>query len=252
MIFFVGLVGLIIGSFLSVLISRLDRRDGIVAGRSECPKCFHKLTWRDLIPLFSFIFLRGRCHYCKLPVSLFYPIIELTTAVVLIVYFLVNGPIFSLIVIYHVTLLILLISLIFYDALYLLLPDKIIITIGGITLIYSIFFRLEELSHLFISGFLFALGFVIIYLVSRGRAMGFGDVKLAFILGLILGYPLGLLVIIIAIWSGALWGMILMILGKATRKTALPFGTFLSAVTTIFIIFNNNIEKTINTIEYFF
>ena len=251
-VFFVGLAGLILGSFLSVLVSRLDKKEGIIAGRSECPHCFHKLAWYDLIPLFSFIFLGGRCRYCKSSVSSFYPLIEITTAMVLIAYFLVNGLAFNLAAYYHVALLVLLVSLIFFDALYLLLPDKVLFTIGGITFVYGIFFKLEEISHLFIFGLLFALGFAIIYLVSRGKAMGFGDVKLAFVIGLILGYPLGFLAIILAIWAGALWGIGLMLFGKATPKTALPFGSFLSATTIIFIIFSNDVQEKINTIQYLF
>lgn len=240
------------GSFLSVLISRLDKKDGIIAGRSECPDCFHKLAWYDLVPLFSFIFLGGRCRYCKSPISLFYPLIEITTAIVLIAYFLINGLVSNLVTYYNAVLLTLFVALIFFDALYLLLPDKILVTIVGITLLYNFFFRAEEFIHLCIFGLLFALGFAIIYLVSGGRAMGLGDVKLSFAIGLILGYPLGLLVIILATWSGALWGIGLILFGKATRKTALPFGSFLSAATIIFIIFSNNIETKINTIQYFF
>ena len=249
---FVGLIGLVLGSFLSVLVSRLDKKEGIIAGRSECPNCFHKLAWYDLIPLLSFTFLRGKCRYCSHKISLVYPILEITMAVVIMTYFGVNGFALSVNDYYNIALIILFVSLVFFDYLYLILPDKVIIAIVVISLIYNFFYRSEDLGHLFIFGFLFALGFAIIYLVSRGRAMGLGDVKLAFAIGLILGYPSGLLVIILAIWAGALWGIGLMLLKKATRKTALPFGSFLSVATIIFIIFYNVIENQVNEIKYFF
>ena len=247
MVFFVVGIGLIFGSFLSVLITRLDRKKGIISGRSECPHCFHKLSWHDLVPLISFIFLGGKCRYCRARISLLYPLLELTVAVVLIVFFIINGWTLNAHDYYNIVLLVLLVSLVFFDYLYLLLPDKIIIIIGAVALIYNFLYQPNRLTHLFIFGFLFALGFAILYLASKGRAIGFGDVKLAFIIGLILGYPLGLLAIIFAIWGGALWGLILMLFGKATRKTALPFGSFLSATTIIFIIFSDAIQKKINT-----
>ena len=252
LLFFIAVIGLVFGSFLSVLVTRLDKKEGIVAGRSECPNCYHKLGWYDLAPLFSFIFIGGRCRYCKHSISLFYPTIELTTSLVLVSYFLFNGLVLNISSFYHITLLVLLVSLIFFDYLYLILPDKILVVMGLLALFFSIFYKPNELIHLFIFGFLFALGFAIIYLVSKGGAIGFGDVKLVFIIGLILGYPLGLLAIIFAIWGGALWGLVLMGFGKATRKTALPFGSFLSLSTIIFIIFNNGIQEKIDTIWYFF
>ena len=119
-------------------------------------------------------------------------------------------------------------------------------------LLYDIFFRFTQLSSLLLSGFLFSLGFAIIYLVSQGRAMGFGDVKLVLAIGLILGYPLGFFSVIMAIWIAALWGVVLMASKRANLKTALPFGSFLSVAAIVFIIFSKSIEENITIYKYFF
>lgn len=246
------LIGLCIGSFINVLLMRLDRKGGILFGRSECLKCHTQLSWLDLIPIVSYLILMGKCRYCKSKISPIYPTVELITALVVTSYFWVNGFVWNLIIAYHLALLTLLVSLIFFDFLYLILPDKIVFSLIGLALFYGIFFNRLELAPLLVTGFILAFGFGIIYLVSQGRLMGFGDVKLAFAVGLILGYPLGLFTVVMAIWSAALLGLGLILLQKATLKTALPFGSFLSVATIIFIIFGNSIEEKINTYKYFF
>ncbi|MDP3696575.1 MAG: prepilin peptidase [Candidatus Taylorbacteria bacterium] len=244
------LVGLCVGSFLNVLLFRLDRKDGILMGRSECRNCLHQLHWYDLIPLVSYLYLGGNCRYCKAKISIIYPLVELTAGLAVFSYFWVNNPMFGISGTFPIVFIVLFLLLIFFDALYLILPDKIVFTAIGVALVYDIIFRKPDLPNLLLSGFLFSLAFAIIYLVSRGEWMGFGDVKLVFAIGLVLGYPLGLFSVMTAIWIAALWGVVLLLLKKATRKTALPFGSFLSASAIIFIIFQNVITEKITA--YFF
>jgi prepilin signal peptidase PulO-like enzyme (type II secretory pathway) len=239
-------VGLCLGSFLSVLISRLDRKEGIAGGRSECPDCRHQIMWYVLFPVFSYIWLGGKCRYCHSKISILYPLLEIIMAASLIAYFGVNGIVFNVHSIYYSTLLVLFASLIFFDLLYLILPDKITFTIGGLAISYSLFFRLGELPYLLAFGFLLALAFAIIYSATHGKGMGFGDVKLAFVMGLVLGYPLGFFATIVAVWSAALVGVVLMLLKKASMKTALPFGSFLALSTLLFIIFGKIINEKIS------
>jgi len=220
-------------------------------GRSECPNCSHQLQWYDLAPLISYLYLKGVCRYCKKEITIIYPIVELTVGLAFFSYFWANGFAIDAGHIFYLATIALLLLLIFFDALYLILPDKLIFSIIGLSAVNAIARKLE-LPNLFLSGFLLGLGFGIIYLVSRGEWMGFGDVKLAFAIGFLLGYPLGLLAIIIAVWTAALWGIVLLLFKKATRKTALPFGSFLSLATIIFIIFKNAIEEKINIFWNFF
>jgi prepilin signal peptidase PulO-like enzyme (type II secretory pathway) len=249
---FTFFTGLCVGSFVNVLLFRLDKKSGIINGRSECQKCLKQLNWYDLIPVISFLYLRGKCRYCKSSISIIYPITEFVTASVLTLYFLVNGFYLGWSLIFLLVILILLVSLVFFDVLYLILPDKVVFTLIGVAVFYGLFLRFPELNNLLLSGFLFGLAFAILYIASKGAWMGFGDVKLVLAIGLILGYPLGFFVIIISIWTAALLGIVLIIFNRANLKTALPFGSFLSVMTIIFIIFQDVIYKKANVILQLF
>lgn len=250
---FIFVLGLVFGSFMSVIVFRLDAesrtdksdlsgarmKGGIVFGRSECRKCMAKLKWHDLIPIFSFLWLRGKCRYCKDKIDFIYPLMELAVAGSFVLYSLVNGLSISVELIYWLAIIFIFLILIFFDYLFYILPDKIILAGIGISLLYMIFFHRELILNSLFTGFGLAAFFGIIFLVSHGEWIGFGDVKLAFLTGFVLGYPLALLATIAAVWAGAIWGLALMARGKANLKTALPFGSFLSAVTILFIIFND-------------
>lgn len=245
------MIGLCLGSFLNVVLFRLDKKAGILTGRSECPGCSARLRWYDLIPLFSYLYLRGNCRYCKSEISIVYPIVEFAAGLSIFSYFWVNGLTLGSGDVLSLVLIILFLLLIFFDALYLILPDKIIFPAIVIALIFDLTFQRPEFLNLVLSGFLFSLSFAIIYLVSHGQWMGFGDVKLVFAIGLVLGYPLGFFAIILAIWVAAFWGLALIALKKANLKTALPFGSFLSGATIVFIIFKDVIVEKISIYQYF-
>lgn len=249
---YIFVIGLCLGSFLNVVLFRLDRKSGILTGRSECQNCLHRLHWYDLVPLFSYLYLRGNCRYCKTEISIIYPLVEFVTGSAVLAYFLVNGPIFGIYSIHHLLIISLFLLLIFFDALYLILPDKITFSVITAAILFDIIFRKPDLLNLTLSGFLFSLVFAIIYLGSHGRWMGFGDVKLVFAIGLVLGYPLGFFAIISAVWVAAFWGLALVALKKANLKTALPFGSFLSGATIVFIILKDVILQKINIYQYFF
>lgn len=240
---FIFLIGLSLGSFLSVVIIRLSKQEkGIVSGRSRCPNCNHQLAWYDLIPLLSYLLVRGSCRYCNKKISIVYPVIELSTAVALVLYFYHLNYTFNFSTVSQVIFLLIFISIIFSDFLYFIIPDEIIIPAIGLALLYGIFFKRGELPSLLITGLVLGGIFAIIFIVSHGKWVGFGDVKLLMLIGLLFGYPLGFLVLLISIWLGALWGIGLMVLKRATMKTALPFGIFLSIVSIIFIILKNEIQ----------
>ncbi len=220
--------GLILGSFLSVLLARLPRRwrgepTGIVAGRSECPHCKHVLGWYDLVPLASYAILGGKCRYCRAGISSMYPALEATMAGVFGFSAFHLGTALDLVVLFG------LVALFFFDLRYQLLPDAITVPLVGVAafrvFVQHISVVNATLTALVLAGVLGAL-----YLVSRGRWLGLGDVKLAVIIGLLFGAPTAVTVTILAIWAGALWGIALILLGRATRKTALPFGAFWAAV----------------------
>ena len=247
----VFIFGLVLGSFINVLISRLDKKGGLFFGRSECPKCLTQLRWYDLIPIVSYILLRGKCRYCRKDISIIYPVVELTVGLIFVAYFIINQPSIGWLAIYELFTLLMLSSLIFFDLLYLIIPDKIIITIVSTSVLYSLLSRRSEVFGSLLSGFILAAFFATIYLISKGEWLGLGDAKLALATGLILGYPLSLFAVIISIWTAALWGIGLLLLHKAGMKTALPFGSFLSVIIIIFIIFHGQIQEQSQFINLF-
>lgn len=237
----VAVIGLAFGSFLSVIIFRPDGK-GVLLGRSECRKCLAGLKWYDLFPIFSFLALRGRCRYCGDKISFMYLIMELVTLSTFVPYCWFNGPCLGIESIYWLGMIFILLALSFFDYLYYILPDKII----GLGFLGTFLYKLLSGDGGFSGGVLTGLAlagfFCIIFIVSRGEWMGFGDVKLAGFIGFTLGFPLAVWSIMVAVWIGAFWGMGLLILKKASLKTPLPFGTFMSATAVLLIIFQKYVQ----------
>ncbi len=239
------ILGLSIGSFLNVVITRLDKKKGILLGKSECPNCGHRLRWYDLIPVFSFVMLRGKCRYCKRSISRLYPTVEILTAISFAAYLIFRGlggpgTVVDLLMISG------LIAILFLDLRELVIPDKIVFPL--IILAFVFFLSSAEILTRLITALILGLVFAIMYLGSHGRWMGLGDAKLVFLIGLTLSYPLGALAVLLSVWTGALVGITLVAAKKATLKTALPLGTFLAAISIIFIIFQNELQKIAQTV----
>ncbi|MFH1781436.1 MAG: prepilin peptidase [Patescibacteria group bacterium] len=230
--------GLMIGSFLNVVICRLETKEKILISRSHCPQCGAILKWFELIPILSFLIQKARCRSCGQKISWQYPVVELSTGLLFLLAF--NFFLQPIILIYYLIIICLLIIIFVYDLKHYLIPDKIIypaIVIAGIfNLQPSIFnefsiFKLSILSALGASGF-----FLLLVLATKGKGMGLGDVKLAFLMGLILGWPGILLALFGAFLSGAIIGLALIFSGKKKLKSEIPFGPFL-VVATVLAIF---------------
>lgn len=238
--------GLCVGSFLNVLIYRLPRSLKIT-GRSFCPKCRKKILWYDNIPLLSFILLGGRCRFCQSPISWQYPLVELVSglATVFITFHLrgvpqaqphLGGVLFYLFITYA------LIVIFVSDLRYFIIPDQVVIP--GIILLGVIRFVGGLLGSP--SGWealLSAIGaagfFAILVLVTRGKGMGWGDVKLVGFIGLILGFPKILVALELAFLTGAIAGVILVLLKRKTLKSQIPFGPFLSLGALLALIYGD-------------
>ena len=236
------IIGLSIGSFVNVLIARMPSGKRI-NGRSECPKCGVGINWYDLIPLVSFVVLFRKCRACGWKIPWRYPLVELITAVVFGILFVTVGRILTFQLIYLWIISAGLIALAGCDLDKLILPDSLIVGLSAFVLVSKVITNPSELVSMCVTGFLLALGFGILFLVSRGVWLGLGDVKLAFLVGLILNYPLAILAVLGAIWSAAIVGVILVAVRRASFKSALPFGTFLAGASIVAVIFNNEIIK---------
>lgn len=238
----VAFAGLMFGSFLSVIIFRPDGR-GVLFGRSECRKCFTRLRWYDLLPILSFVVLRGKCRYCGQRISSMYLATELITLSTFVPYCWLNGPCSGVGNVYWLGMIFVLLALSAFDFLYYILPDKII-GLGFIVAVsYELFFNGQGIMVELLTGLALASFFCIIFIVSRGEWMGFGDVKLAGFIGFILGFPLAVWSILVAVWIGAFWGMGMLAANKANLKTPLPFGTFMGATAILSIIFQKYVEQ---------
>lgn len=226
----VGIFGLIVGSFLTSLVYRLSDLESLVKGRSQCPNCKAKLGFWDLIPLLSFVFLVGKCRYCKKRISRQYPVIELITATLFVLTYINFGLTF-----YSLLLVIVfsgLIAIAFYDLKTMIIPDEIIIPLSIISVIYFIggVFRHHTIYPLVyaLAGAMIFGGIIgLIYLISKGKWMGFGDIKLAALLGFILGLNSVFIGFLLTFLIGGLIGIILIAFGKKGLKDKIPFAPIL-------------------------
>ena len=239
-VIFVFVLGLSMGSFINALVYRLYKGKSLW-GRSQCINCKKELSLIDLIPVLGFIFLRGKCRYCKKKISWQYPIVEFITGAIFILIFLkfifasdlINCNLLqiidlSLLFIFAV----ILITIFIFDLKYYIIPNKILfpgIILGFIALIIkSIYIWSFELviAHLFSIFITFGF-FLFLYLVSRGKWIGAGDVKFGILLGLILSWPQSLVMLFFSFVIGAMIGIVLLLLKLKKRKEKVPMGTFL-------------------------
>jgi len=235
------LLGISFGSFLNVVIDRFATNRSIVKGRSYCESCKKTLQVIDLIPLLSFIFLKGRCRFCgkKIPSRLF--VVELVTGIlsvtVFVVYAYISIPLF--LIIYLITLL--LVAIFFIDLSYGIIPDKLSLLLTIVAIIFVFISGSNILIH-FLSGMSSFLFFYTLFVVTKGKGMGGGDLKIAFALGLILGYPFIIYGLYLAFLTGAIISIILVLWKKKKlRGDSVPFGPFLVAATLFTLFFGEKI-----------
>ena len=260
--------GLCLGSFVNALVWRLHEQSeetdkkkpnksylkdlSIAKGRSMCPDCHHALAAKDLLPVLSWLSLRGKCRYCHKPVSLQYPLVELTTMGLFVVSYLYWPIAFShaqvAIFVLWLLLLVGFMALIVYDVKWMLLPDRIVFPLGIIaTVMAGIMIGasphagralLNVIGGIAIGGGIFYF----LYQLSAGKWIGGGDVKLGWLLGLVVGSPAkALLFIFIAALAGSVITLPLLASGKMKRTSTIPFGPFLIIGAILTLLFGTSI-----------
>jgi len=228
-VFIVFILGCSIGSFLNVLIDRLPVGQDIVRGRSHCDHCKRTLFWYELLPVVSWIIQLGKSRCCGKHLSIQYPIVELITGFVFIeLYVLFSAT--PLLFVAYCCISMAVIVLFGTDLKFELLPTPILVLwgIGAILRFIALHVSAIELLYTYgIPSLCAGLFFFFLWFFSKGRAMGDGDIWLAVLIGLVIGYPGILVSLYIAFLTGAAVGVIL-ILGKVkTLKSHIPFGPFL-------------------------
>jgi prepilin signal peptidase PulO-like enzyme (type II secretory pathway) len=266
-IIFLAWLGLAFGSFVNALVWRVheqgkkpknktkkDANLSIINGRSICPNCKHILAWYDLFPVFSWLWLRGRCRYCKKSISWQYPLVELIAAAVFIFSYafwplnLDSTGAWVLLITWLITS-VGLMALAVYDVKWTLLPNRIIyptffIAAAG-RLIYLIGYEPHKLHGLLYWALSVAVAsgiFWLLYIVSSGNWIGFGDVRLGLITGTVLASPSkSFLMIFMASVLGTLFALPGLIRGKKTFVSKLPYGPFLIIATWLVLLFGDKI-----------
>lgn len=233
--------GLAIGSFLNVVAYRSIHGGSILLDTSHCPHCKHKLGVSDLIPIVSYLFLKGSCRYCNKKISAQYPIVEVASGVLFALtayYWILGVSSISFLEVFQLVYLLFMVSvllvLLVTDVKNGLLPNSIVLSSIGVIIAYKLFLlifgsiSLPALSVDMGAALLASAGFFAIVYFSGERAMGGGDVKLVFLIGLAVGWPAILVAIFLGFLTGAALAVMLILRGKKRFGQTIPFGPFLA------------------------
>lgn len=237
--FIIFIISAIFGSFFNMLIYRIPRKISFksLLDRSFCPKCKHKLSFLDLIPILSYIFLKGKCRYCKKPIPIRYFLVEIITPIIFILIFLKYKTFNSIYLYLDIFIASIFILIFFIDLETMIIPDILVILI----FILSFFKKLSEpkifdqILFSFIWGFVWFLFFYLVFYLTKGKGMGFGDVKYAFVLGFLFKEK-SFYLIPFSFAIGGIFSIFLVIFKKISLKEKIPFGPFLSLSSILFLI----------------
>lgn len=254
---FIFIFGIIIGSFLNVLVLRYNTGLSFITGRSKCFSCSKDLHWYELIPLFSFFVLKGKCSGCNSKISWQYSIVEFITGIIFAGLFLKFG-LTSFLPLYFI-ISSLLVAMSVYDFKHKIIPDGMVFSFIFLSFIFL--FLNHPMKELFsyplspdlLAGPILFAFFAFFWLISKGKWMGFGDAKLAIGVGFLLGFSGGVFAIMLAFWIGAAVSLLLIGLQKIkighlklTIKSEVPFAPFIILALFIQIFSSWNLQSLIH------
>lgn len=261
---FLFIIGTFFGSFLSVIIYRIHKeKKGIIKGRSECPYCHKKLAVQDLIPIFSYLIGAGKCRFCKKKISIHYLLIELLCGAVFAAFYILypffiyefgnlacnfNAVLF-LNYIFYIIVSLFLILIFFYDLKYLQIPEIFSLPAIALVFVVGIFLSEPGLYSMVIGGAIGGLFFGFQFWISKEKWLGFGDVQIGILMGLLLGWQMLLLGLFITYIIGSIISLILMSFKKVGLKSQMPFAPFMIIGIFITIFFGEYLlDLYLNTI----
>ena len=241
----VFLFGIMLGSFYNVCIHRIPLSLSIIRPPSHCESCSHTLAPLDLIPIFSWVFLGRKCRYCKAPISCRYPLIELLTGALFVLLYLKFQMTWQFL--FYLIFVSILIIVTFIDIDHRIIPDRFIV-IGLILGAFSLLMPLMTSWKDALFGALVGAGSLLLVdlagrIFFKKEGMGFGDVKLMGMAGLFLGTQRTLVSLLIAVWTAAIAGIIVLRVRKEKTDHYIPFGPFLAAGCVFSIFFGNELVR---------
>ncbi len=248
-------VGAIIGSFLNVVIYRSVEQESWVTGRSKCENCEHQIRWFDNIPLISYLVLKGKCRDCQVPIGVAHPVVELLTGSLFVWWYwfgafffqLSHSPFQTIQPLFWLLVGILLLMIVAADILYYIIPDTVVAALFALTVLYRI--TLVTFGIMQVTDFVWSVVamlvaftfFASLWLLTKGKGFGMGDVKLVVPLALLLGWQKVFVGLFLAFLFGAVVGVTLILLRKKQFSDAVPFGPFLVLGTITALLFGQNL-----------
>lgn len=248
-------LGIAVGSFLNVVVLRHEKRKQ-VTGRSKCPTCGTQLQWVELVPVFSYVFQRGKCRHCETKLSIQYPLVELGCGILFVLVYFHGIPYESVhtkvLLILELTIWSLFLVIAVYDLRTKLIPNVFSFTLAGLACVHMFVSSGSELmptiTHLLAGPILF-VPFYLLWKISDGMWLGLGDGKLALGIGWFLGLSGGATAILFSFWIGAGVSLLLIAIARLLRsnkstltlKSEVPFGPFMVLATLIVYIFEYNL-----------
>ncbi len=252
---FIFLIGAVVGSFINVIVIRSLTGEQFLLGRSHCDTCRRDLDWYELIPLLSFLALRGKCRTCHESIDVMHPVVELLTATLFVWWFAIGFAFFQLSIqplsiiqpVFWLLVGLIFLVIVLTDLLAFYIPDWTILGLAVMTivyrciLIYSGIYDPQSLAWALFGATAVLIVFLLLWILTKGNGMGFGDVKLVFSLGLLLEWPNVVVGIFLGFLYGAIVGIALLLLKKSKLGIPIPFAPFLIAGTATALIWGDSL-----------
>lgn len=252
---FVFCIGLAVGSFLNVLIMRSLRGEDFIWGRSHCDVCGRELRWWEMIPLVSFIALRGRCRTCKTEIDIMHPVVEVLSGLLFLWWWVIGfaffqltqAPLTVLQPLFWLLVGIILLIIFLVDLRNFIIPDWATLILFFMTLLYRVVLiatnahQATDFAWALFGATLLLLFFLFLWLITAKKGIGFGDVKLIFPLGLLMGWPSMFVGTFLAFVIGAAVGVGMLLTKKIRFGKALPFGPFLILGTFLALLYGDGL-----------